>query len=171
MFEEDEELFSEAKLEGFYSTWTLFANRLLAVGVNAGAAPVITIDEIGEVYYVAYWDAGGNTRFEIYNLITGVLIGPPIPGAGYLGVIPVHATWQFLPMSQAQGFGQSRNRLIAIVRATLTDVEIYRNGIQLQSINLVPIPFSDPFIFISPSGKWIAMTTWGSQRYLIYRGT
>jgi len=170
MFEEDEELFSEAKLEGFYSTWTRYATRNLQQAVNAAVYPNVMIDEIAGVYYVAYANPAGLYRFEVYNLYTGALIFSSPALLSYQGNYGPLPNIQFSPLTQMLGYGVSLSRYLALTRFNLTDVEIWKNGVLLDTIDLVPLGFSDPFLVFSLSGKWLFMTFLGTQAYLIYEG-
>jgi len=157
---EDVPLFSTRSLEGEYTAWALVWNWDYGAGVTLDG---VLVDNYGTVYISDLTAGGVYTR-------TYLNVGATL--AAYIYNIP-------RMIAQPEAFSMTRKYVLAEDTAVFQQMDIWRDGVNIASINLFTDEGDNSFMLamsMSPNGKFLAFilnsVNTGNNRYvLLYEGT
>lgn len=159
--EEDSQLFDRDMLERNITAYTYQWIRAVTNGVW-GARILHHIDTFRNLFYQAWHSNAGWGRFGTYNLDTGAVIFESGVAANYIPATLTIPITVFTSNATHVTMSASHARYVVIVRNSLTDIEIWKDGALLQAINLLlydPLMTNVEVLTMSQDGRWILVVT------------
>jgi len=167
----------KACLEGNYAAWTFRWNNSIPNGLGLIAYfGIHFIEKVG--YFAMSWrDSGGDFRFGIYKLSDMSAIFQSGAGSDYT-YRPVYQEYHEwfgrggLVYAAGGGIATSYDRYLALLRDDQFTIEIWKDGVLTQTINIQDYEAGDfvHYIGFSLNGKYLIVLTEVGNKLLLFEG-